>query len=172
MLRGRGTDFESEAGVVKGGVEKMILRRILPWFFDYRDYISYGEVRRFVFVKGNCIFVYGQESDLRPLYALQIETVIAVLEDPSKPDPYSYTVCPQLNNNKTGSHLVTILLRDRKTCKIAYQITFDTEKDPSVVKRFMDVLAVNEKHYGGEVISASVVKAQAVAKNLPQTSKR
>ena len=171
-LRGRGTEFESEAGVIKGGVHKMFLRRILPWFFDYRDYISYGEVRRFIFIKGNCIFVYGQESDPRPLYAIQIETVIAVVEDPSKPDPYSYTVCPQVDTNKTGSHLVTVLLRDKKTRKVTYQITFDTEKDQSVVKRFMDVLAVNAKHYGGEVITASVVKAEVVAKNLQQKRKK
>ena len=171
-LRGRGTEFESEAGVIKGGVQKMLLRRFLPLFFDYRDYISYGEVRRFIFIKGNCIFVYGQESDPRPLYAIQIETVIAMVEDPAKPDKYSYTVCPQVDTNKTGSHLVTVLLRDKKTRKVAYQITFDTEKDKSVVKRFMGVLAVNAKHYGGEVITASVVKAQAVAKDLPKKEKR
>ncbi|KAL3899011.1 MAG: hypothetical protein SGARI_006550 [Bacillariaceae sp.] len=154
-LRGRGTDFESEAGVIKGGVQKMFLRKYLPWFFDYRDYISYGE-----------------ESDTRPLYAVQIETVIAMVEDPARPDSYSYTVCPQVDTNRTGSHLVTVLLRDRKARKLAYQITFDTEKDKSVVKRFMDVLAVNAKHYGGEVITASVVNAQNVAKLTPQKAKR
>ncbi|KAL3917914.1 MAG: hypothetical protein SGILL_004488 [Bacillariaceae sp.] len=171
-LRGSGTDFESEAGVIKGGVEKTLLRKTFPRFFDYRDFLSYGEVRRFLFVKGNCIFVYGQEADTRPLYAIQMESVISMVEDPSKPDPYSYTVNPQVNNNKTGSHLVTILLKHKKTRAIAYQINFDVDRDPSVAKRFMDVLQVNAKHYGGEVITASVVFAQDTAKQLPQKAKR
>jgi hypothetical protein len=31
-----------------------------------------------------------------------------------------------------------------------------------VVKRFLDVLSRNAKHYGSEVVTASVVKAEAV----------
>ena len=78
--------------MIKGAVERNFLRRALPLFFDERDFVSFGEVARFVFVKGNCIFVYGQETDPNPLYAIPLETVKIVLEDPKKPDKHSFTV--------------------------------------------------------------------------------
>ncbi len=167
-LRGRGADFESEAAIVKGVVDKMFLRKIFPQVFDYRDCLTFGELRRFIFVKGNCIFVYGHMTDPYPLYAIQMETVIAMVEDPENPDPHSYTICPQTDTNKTSPQFATILLKEKKTQKQAYQITFDTSKDPSVVRRFMDVLETNSKLYGGEVIMASVQKIQDLAKQVPK----
>jgi hypothetical protein len=169
VLRGGGTDFESEAAIIKGGVEKNFLRRnpIVGKFFDFRDYVTFGEVRRYIFIKGNCVFVYGQVTDPYPLYAIELETVTAELEDPLKPDPYSFTVCPQVQTNRTGSHLATVLLKDKSTRKQAFQITFDTSQDKSVAKRFMDVFHTNAKHYGvTEVVTASVVTAKALAKEF------
>jgi hypothetical protein len=130
--------------------------------YEERDFIAMGEVSRFVFVKGNCIFVYGQQTDPSPLYAIQLETVIAMKEDPNKPDKHSYTISPRVNTNEARENLVTILLKDRKTGKQAYQVTFDTTDDKSVAKRFLDVLSQNTKHYGGEVVTASVIRAKAV----------
>lgn len=145
---------------MKGGVQRNFLRRALPLLYDERDFVSYGEVLRYVFLKGNCIFVYGQESDASPLYAVQVETVVAVVEDPKKPDRHSYTISPRVNTNEGRENLVTILLKDRATGKQAYQFTFDTTEDRSVAKRFQDVLDQNMKHYGPETITASVVKSK------------
>jgi hypothetical protein len=143
-------------------VEKNFLKRWLPLLYEERDFIAMGEVNRFVFVKGNCIFVYGQQTDPSPLYVIQLETVIAMKEDANKPDKYSYTISPRVNTNEARENLVTILLKDRKTGKQAYQVTFDTTDDKSVAKRFLDVLSQNTKHYGGEVVTASVIRAKTV----------
>ena len=37
-------DFKCKASVSKGAPPKDILRRILPWIFDERDFVAYGEV--------------------------------------------------------------------------------------------------------------------------------
>lgn len=163
-LKKQGTEFESEAGVIKGGVKKDILKKILPFFFDERDFVSYGEVRRFLFVRGHCIFVYGQQSDPRPLYLIEIKNYRAEIENPAKPDKYSFTISPQAGTNTSGSYFTTVLLKDKKSGKQSYQITFDTRNDKSLIKRFMDVLSVNAKQYEGQVISASVVDEKVVKK--------
>lgn len=168
VLKKQGTDFESEAAVIKGCVEKIALRRWLPMIYDERDFVSYGEVRRYVFVKGNCIFVYGQKYDPKPLFVIQLESIRAEIEDPNKPHKNSYSISPQAGTkNLPSSNMVTVLLMDKNSIdknskgygKQLYQITFDNRNDKSVVKRFMDILRTNAKHYGGEVVSASVVEA-------------
>lgn len=156
-LRTAGADFESPAGVIKGCVQRNFLRRCLPFFYEERDFVAMGEIQRFVFVKGDCIFVYGQETDPSPFYAIQLETITAMLEDPRKPDKDSFTISPRVNTNEARENLATILLKDRKSGKLAYQITFDTTNDKSLAKRFLDVVHRNSKNYGNEVISASAV---------------
>jgi hypothetical protein len=151
-----------QAAIIKGPVERNFLRRYLPLCYDERDFVSFGEVTRFLFLMGNCIFVYGQDTDASPLYAIQLETVRAIQEDPKNPDKDSYTISPRVNTNEARENLVTIILLNAETGKHAYQITFDTVDDKSVVKRFLDVLSRNAKHYGSEVVTASVVKAEAV----------
>jgi len=155
-LKKQGADFESEAGIIKGRAHKDILKRLLPFIYDERDFISYGEIRRFLFVRGNCIFVYGEKSDPRPLYAIEIQNLRAEIEDPKNPDKYSFTVSPQANTNLPSSDYTTVLLKEKNSKKQSYQITFDTSKDKSLVKRFMDVLSMNAKSYG-QVITAAVV---------------
>jgi hypothetical protein len=151
-----------QAALIKGPVMRNFLRRWLPLFFDERDFVSFGEVTRYIFVKGNCIFVYGQDTDVSPLYAIQLETVRAIQEDPKNPDKDSFTISPRVNTNEARENLVTIILLNAETGKHAYQITFDTVNDKSVAKRFLVVLSRNAKHYGSEVVTASVVKAKAV----------
>jgi hypothetical protein len=144
------------------------LRRWLPFIYDERDFVAFGEVSRFVFVKGNCIFVYGEETDPSPLYAIQLESVVAMQEDARKPEEDSFTVSPRVDTNEARKNLVTVLLKDRTTRKQKYQITFDTSHDKSVAKRFVDVLSVNGKHYGAEVVIASVVQPKWTGKTIPK----
>ncbi|MGK3755997.1 MAG: hypothetical protein ACI8RD_008307, partial [Bacillariaceae sp.] len=103
VLKKQGTDFESEAAVIKGCVEKIALRRWLPMIYDERDFVSYGEVRRYVFVKGNCIFVYGQKYDPKPLFVIQLESIRAEIEDPNKPHKNSYSISPQAGTKNLPS---------------------------------------------------------------------
>lgn len=156
-LKKQGTSFESEAGVIKGGVEKDFLKKILPFFFDERDFVSYGEVRRFLFVKDNNIFVYVEKSDPRPLYVIELQKFRAEIEDPVKLDKHSFTISPQAGTNMPGSYFTTVLLKDKNSGKQSYQITFDTRNDNSLVKRFMDVLRINSKQGVDSIISASVI---------------
>lgn len=155
-----------KAAVIQGGVPKNFLRKFFPLCFDERDFVSFGEVTRYVFVKGNCIFIYGEATAPVPLYAILIGTVRAEQEDPKNPDSNSHTVSPQANNNEAAENLVTVLLRDKETERIAYQVTFDTTSDKSVAKRFLDIINRNAKVYGEEVVTASVIKAKNVGKAM------
>jgi len=110
-----------------------------------------------MFVKNNYILVYTEEFAPFPLYAIQISDLTAEQEDPKKPDKSSFTVSPQANTNEAAANLVTFLLRDKLTKKIAYQVTFDTTNDKSLGKVFIDVFRRNAKQYGDEVITASVL---------------
>lgn len=156
-LKKQGNEFESEAAVIKGRATKDILKRCLPFFYDERDFLAFGEVRRYIFVRGHCIFVYGQKTDPNPLYVIEIQKLRAEIENPAKQDKYSFTISPQAGTNISGSYFTTILLKDKHTGKQLYQITFDTRDDKSLVKRFMDIMSVNAKQYERQVISASVV---------------
>ncbi|CAJ1961049.1 unnamed protein product [Cylindrotheca closterium] len=165
-LRRSGIEFESKAAVIQGGVKKDIFRKCLPLFFDERDFVSYGEVVRYMFIKNNCILVYTDDTSPFPLYAIQISDVTVEQEDPRKPDKYSFTVSPQPNTNKPAENMLTFILRDKVKRKIAYQVTFDTTNDKSLGKMFMDLFQRNAKKYGDEVITASVVGSNSkIAKN-------
>jgi len=168
-LRGTGIEFEAKAAVIQGGVKKDIFRKYLPAIFDERDFVSYGEVLRYMFVKNNCILVYTEETAPFPLYAIQISDVTAEQEDAKNPDKNSFTVSPQANTNEAAANLVTFLLRDKVTKKIAYQVTFDTTNDKSLGKSFMDVFQRNAKQYGGEVITASVIGSNSKSAKTPKS---
>ena len=165
-LKKHGTDFESEAGVIRGGARKDILKRFLPFFFDERDFVSYGEVRRYVFLRADAVFVYGEKSDPRPLYVIELPRYRAEIEDPAEPDRHSFTVSPQAGTNLPAPYYATVLLKEKHSKKVSYQITFDTRNDKSVMKRFMDVFRVNAKHYEhrGEIVSASVINKKTEKK--------
>ena len=110
-----------------------------------------GEIARYVFVKGDCILVYGQETDPSPLYAIPLENFRAVQEDPKNPDRDSFTISPRANTNEARINLVTILLKYKDSGKQAYQFTFDTTADRSIATRFMDVIASNTSPQKGRV---------------------
>lgn len=130
--------------------------------------MAYGEVLRYMFVKGNCILVFGEPSAPFPLYTIQFARVDAEQEDPRNPNNNSYTVSPRANTNEAAENLLTILLKDKKTRKIAYQVTFDTTDDKGVGKRFLDLFERNSKHYGDEILTASVVESNAEAARQPK----
>jgi hypothetical protein len=135
------TYFESYAAVIQGTPSKNIFRRCLPCMLDERDFVSYGEVRKYIFVtspKGSC-FIYGDIIDPTPLYGINLVDYIAVREDPNQPDSNSFTISPVPNTNKPRDELVTILLKTKSDLKQAYQFTFDTTNDTSLPDRFLSL---------------------------------
>lgn len=122
--------------------------------------LDHFKIARYAVLQSNCCFIFLESTDLSPLYVFSLRDVTPEVEDRENPDKYSCTVDPSKNTNKTGDGLETVLLRYKRDQKIAYQFTFDTNKDKTVVKRFMDALQVNSKKGGvveGDVVSAASV---------------
>ena len=139
VLRGEsGSDFEGYAAVLEGARKKNFFMATLRWMFDERDFVTYGEAKKYVLVKDNTCFVYADTSHPTPLYALPLDNVFAIFEDPDKPDKCSVTVAPVPNTNKPRKSMVTVLLKDRATKEQVHQFTFDTEQDPTMAQRFYD----------------------------------
>ena len=155
--------------MISGKPIKNFLRRLIPFLFDERDFVSYSEVKRYVFVKQNYILVYGQQTDPCPLYSIPISSYKVIEENPNKLDKDSVTISPRVNTNESKINLVTILLKDKVTGKQSYQFTFDTTNNKPVAKNFVDVLLTrsnsnNEKNYYYNDHDAKVVvNAQVVS---------
>jgi hypothetical protein len=160
---GSGADLEFYAGVSRGAPEKNFLRRYLPLIFDERDFASYGEVKKYVLIKAGSCFVYGEESDPSPIYAIPLDNVVSILEDRDRPDKGSLTISPLPDSNKSPEGMVTVLLKYRENGKQAYQFTFDTERcDKALPKQFMDLVDQIQTKQGP--FNASVIKADLVGK--------
>ena len=159
-LRGsNGADFESVVALLRGAPHKNFFKRVFPLCFDERDFVSFGEVKRFVVIKGNSCFVFTEETEIQPLYAIPLDDVRPVMEDPKKPDKFSVTISPT-SAKAANADLVTVLLKYRDGSH-AYQFTFDTSKDRSLAKRFYDVVQ-NATKSKAKVVTASVIQANAV----------
>jgi hypothetical protein len=167
-LRGQtGATFESYAAILRGAPEKNFLKVCLPCIYDERDFVTFGEVKKYCLIKGSTCFIFLQDTDLAPLYAIPLDEVYAIQEDPSHPDPASITVSPVPGTNKSRQTMVTIMLKYRKDDSQAYQFTFDTEQDSSLAKRFLDAVELGHatsKKSGGGVATASILRANVVAK--------
>jgi hypothetical protein len=169
---GSGSDFESYAAVLRGAPSKNFLQRLLPCMYGDRDFVTYGEVKKYLLVKGGTVcFVFGTETDLQPYYAIQLDEMYPILEDPRQPDPHSITVSPVTGTNLPRAEMVTILLKYKSNQQQAFQVTFDTKIDPDLAGRFYQIVqaASDEcKKQGGddkkEPVSASVQKAIMIGK--------
>ena len=141
-LRGTASDFESEVAICRGAPEKNIFKKLFPMIFDERDFATYGELKKYCLVKGDCCFVYGEKTDPKPYYALPLDDFYPIIEDRDKPDKLSITINPEPGTNKQRKEYVTVLLKVRSNKKNqVYQFTFNVEKDPSLPKRFADVVS-------------------------------
>jgi hypothetical protein len=161
-LRGTtGADFESIAALLRGAPKKNCLKQHFSLFFNERDFVSFGEVKRFVIIKGDCCFVFTEDSDIQPLYAIPLDEVKAIMEDPKKPDKFAVTISPTLRSNASKVEFKTVLLKYRNDGSQAYQFTFDTTTDRSVAKRFLDVVQKSTK---AKTVTASIYNANAVGK--------
>mmetsp|Transcript_8262 Transcript_8262/g.12706 ORF Transcript_8262/g.12706 Transcript_8262/m.12706 type:complete len:238 (+) Transcript_8262:176-889(+) len=136
-LRGKtGADFESEVAVLEGAPKKDFLKRFLPLIFDERDYVSYGEVKRYVLIKGDSCFIFMDKDGTEPLYAISLADFMPMMEDPKNLDKYSVNISP-VTASVGKEDLVTVLLKHHDDSQ-GFQFTFDTSIDRSVAKRFLD----------------------------------
>ena len=105
------------------------------------DFVSYGEIRRYVAIKDHVLFVYAEKSDPNYIYTVPLGSLKAVKEDPKKPHKRSVTVSPGYGGGKDrqDSRMVNVLLLDDRG-KLAYQVAFNTKNDPGSDDRF--ILAV------------------------------
>lgn len=166
-LRGTaGADFESTVAVLRGAPKKNFLKKALPLFFDERDFVAFGEVKRYAVVKGDCCFVFTEKTGIAPLYAIPLDEVYPVLEDPKKPDKFSVTISPT-SVDTTKDSMVTVLLKYRETRNHAYQFTFDTATDPSVAKRFYNVIETATSK--SKTVTGSILHAKTLGKTAAKS---
>ena len=128
------------------------------------------QIARYGVIRGGCCFIYLESTDLVPLYVFSLADVKPEIEDAHKPDKASCTVNPVNNSNKSRDDLVTVLLRYKRDGNLAYQFTFETEKDKSIVKRFIEVVQVNGQM--NQPLKASVVEGTSTTKNNALATKK
>jgi hypothetical protein len=158
-LRGKsGADFEGVAAVLKGGNQnENCLAALLPWCFRERDFVSFGEIKRYAVIKNDCCFIFIDENELQPLYAIPLHQMTTIVEDPKNPDKCSVTISP--TSVKTSNYdFVTVLLKDDRG-GLAYQFTFDKSNDWTIVKRFCDIVAASSKQQE-RIVTGSLVKSK------------
>lgn len=160
-LRGTsGSDFEAHAAVLRGVAKKNFLQKFLPFIFDERDFVAFGEVLRFVLIKGSNCFIFTAETDISPLYSIPLGDLVPKIEDRNNPEGTSLTISPSFNN-LSKDDLSTVLLK-YPSGRIAYQFTFDTKDDEGVADRFYSVLRGVEKR--GAAQTTSIAFAEVVAR--------
>lgn len=142
-----GIVFEGAAGVCKGmemhGVRRvtLALSRFLPAIYDQRDFVSYGEILRYVVVKDNILFVYAEKTDPNYLYMIPLESLKAVKEDPNHPHERSVTISPGYGtgNNRQDENIVNVLLLEARN-RLVYQIAFNISQDKDIADTFVGVV--------------------------------
>jgi hypothetical protein len=113
-------------------------------------------------IKGDCCFVFADQDELAPLYAIPLDEVYPVLEDRRKPDKASVTISPTPNSNMSKDEMVTVLFKYQNDGSQAYQFTFDTHPDKAVAKRFFETVQQCAKNTKGGPVRASVVHAKII----------
>jgi len=131
-------DFCCKCSVSKGAHSKDMLKRLLPCFFDERDFVCYGETVRFVIFKGSTCYVYLDELSNSPLmYTIAMEeNFIPTIENRDKPDKHSVTMSPGGNKGVSSTVHETILLKNKKG-KFIFQFTLYVEHDKDLTKKFL-----------------------------------
>lgn len=152
----RSCDFCSYAAFLQGAPNKDCLKRWFPLCFEERDFVAYGEIKKFCLVQDTSCFIFLEDTSEEPLYAVDLTRFRPLQEDPNDPDPLSVTISPVANTNHPRPEMVTILLKDKKNGSQAYQFTFDTQNDSGLAKRFWDVVSRACKQ---QVVEAQVISS-------------
>jgi len=135
LMKTGGVDFAGPAAISRG-VTQSCARKCLPFLFDPRDFISYGEALRYVVVKDGSIFVYTEETDIYPLYNIPLGSLRPVKENPKKPHKASVTISPMTNTNLQKQEFETVVLVDARNT-LAHQFTFDVGRKKDSADEFL-----------------------------------
>lgn len=84
--------------------------------------------------------MFTEQNDPAPIYAIPLDEVYAIMEDPKRPDKGSVTISPTVNKNMSKEDLRTVLFKYKKDSSQAFQFTFNTHSDKSLAKRFLDTV--------------------------------
>lgn len=142
-----GIAFEGAAGICRG-MDMHVVRRVtlalskfLPAIYDQRDFVSYGEILRYIVIKDNILFVYAEKTDPNYLYTISLDSLHAVKEDGRNPHNRSVTVSPGYGTGKDrqDGNIVNVLLLEARN-KLVYQIAFNIAKDETIADNFVNVV--------------------------------
>lgn len=149
-------DFEGAAGICRGmemhAVRRvtLVLSKFLPAIYDQRDFVSYGEILRYIVIKDNVLFVYAEKTDPNYLYTVPLESLNAVKEDCNNPHSRSVTVSPGFGTGKDrqDENIINVLLLDARK-KLVYQIAFNIATDKDIADEFVRVVqSINKTQKG------------------------
>lgn len=144
-LRSQGILFEGPAAVTSGMITtnyrkfQIFLSKCLPYgkyLYDERDFVSYGELLRYIVVKDDSLLVYTEESASNPVYTIPIDSLHPVKERRDKPHPRSLTISPMTNSNMQAVDLQTVLLLDARN-RLVQQLTFHCKNHPDMADDFV-----------------------------------
>lgn len=130
-------------GMTVTGVRKctLFLSRFLPAIYDQRDFVTYGEISRYVAVKDDVLFVYAVRNDPTYLYTVPLGTLQAVKEDPKKPHKRSVTISPGYGSgiSRQDENIENVILVDAKG-NLVYQLAFNCKDDKEFANRFISAV--------------------------------
>ena len=141
--------FESDVVILPRAPNKNILQILLPCLYDDRNFVTYGEVKKYCFMKDAVCYVYIDRTDPNPLYQISFHKNLHVqIEDRYHPHRYSTTISPQPDTNLPREEMKTVLIYLKGssssggsgTNQLLYQFTFDTTKDSTVADRFLTIV--------------------------------
>jgi len=114
--------------------------------------------------------VFTEQDDPGPIYAIPLDEVYPLFENPKRPDRGSVTISPTVNANMSKEDMKTVLFKYRKDGSQAYQFTFNTHSDKSLAKRFFDTV---ERCSSGKGKNSGPVRGSVVhAKNVGNAAGR
>lgn len=151
-LRSQRLLFEGPAAISRGMQTttyrkfQIVLSKCIPYgkyLYDEKDYVSYGELLRYIAVIDGTLLVYTEETATHPLYSVPIDSLNAVKERREKSHPKSVIVSPMANTNMQPIDLQTVLLVDARN-DLILQCTFDCKRNFEIVDRF--VRAIRQSH--------------------------
>ena len=130
--------FESVAAVTRG-TQRTLLQTLLPLIFDERDFVSYGEVLRFIQIQNQTCFVYPEKSNPKPLFTIPLQgrRLFIQKENPKEPHPRSMTISP--TSRKGHLNFISVLLTDHRN-NLLFQFVFDISGHASIADEFIQVV--------------------------------
>jgi hypothetical protein len=133
--------FESDVAILPRAPNKNLIQIVFPCCYDDRNFVTYGEAKKYCFIKDTVCYVYNEKTDPMPLYQFSFsKNIYAAMEDRYHPHRYSTTISPEPDTNLPREEMKTVLILvvgSSGTNPLLYQFTFDTSNDITIADRFL-----------------------------------